>query len=367
MGFCGIDGSRGEGGGQILRSAMTLSCITGTPVRVENIRHGRRVPGLRAQHLAAARILSRISGAEVTGMELGSTEMGFRPGGMREVEAVEDVGTAGSVPLVLYAAVCAASMAGCRTRITIRGGTDVPWSPTANYTKFVLADALGRFGIRYSTEVKRRGYFPRGGGEIEAVVEPCGDVAPVTLVQRTAREARLLCTFSKLDRGAVESECARIAGGLESEGWRVGTEVVREEARDGGASVLLYGRDDRSVAGADGLWDPKRGGFERDVAGDFLKSGLGADQNLADMLVVPASLAAGTSVFRVGRITRHLETNLYVASKITGCRYGVGRVAGGFEVRIRGSSQPRAQGGRKEEYGHRDDDGHLPQNDDLFA
>jgi len=221
----------------------------------------------------------------------------------------------------------------------IRGGTDVAWSPTMDYTKTVLRNALERFGIRYSVGINRRGYFPKGGGEVEVVVEPCRRVTPVSLTKRGAGEANLLCTFSKIGRERIESRCAGIADELESRRWRVNCEIVEERALDGGASVLLYSLDSNSVAGVDSLWDGKRGDFKRDVAGEFMRNSLGVDRNLADMLVVPASQCDDTSVFRVNEITSHLETNLYVTSRITGCRYGIGRVAGGFEVRIRGGSQ----------------------------
>ena len=336
MEFLGIDGSRGEGGGQILRSALALSCISGVPVRIENIRGRRGTPGLRAQHLASARILARIFNADVSGLSLGSTSVGFAPGDVGETEIREDVGTAGSIPLILQSVIFAVSMAGRRISLRIRGGTDVAWSPTMDYTGIVLRNALERFGIRYSVSVKKRGYFPRGGGEVEAVIEPCRKIAPVSLTGRVGREAGLLCTFSRVGREEVESECARITGRLESEHWRVSCHILEEEAPDRGASVLLHSQDSGSVTGVDGLWDGMTGGFQGDVATGFLQNDLGADCNLADMLVIPASLCGETSVLRTGRITSHLETNLYVTSRITGCRYGIGRIPGGFEVRIRG-------------------------------
>jgi len=339
MEFLRIDGSRGEGGGQVLRSAVALSCVSQTPIRIENIRNGRRVPGLRAQHVASVRILSEVFGAEVSGLDLGSACIEFAPGNVTETEIREDIGTAGSIPLALQSVIPAVSISKRRIRLVISGGTDVAWSPTMDYTKTVLANALERFGIRYSIGINRRGYFPKGGGEVEAVVEPCRRVTPVSLTKRGAGEANLLCTFSKIGREKIESRCARIADELESRRWRVNCKVVEERALDGGASVLLYSRDSDSVAGVDSLWDGKRGDFKRDVAGEFLRNGLGVDRNLADMLVVPASQCSGTSVFRVSEITSHLETNLYVTSRITGCRYGIGRVAGGFEVRVRGGSQ----------------------------
>lgn len=337
MEFLEIDGSRGEGGGQILRSAASLSCISQVPVRITNIRKGRRVPGLAAQHLASVKVLAEICDAATSGLELGSTVVEFAPNGTRESVVQKNIGTAGSISLLLQGVIFAASIAGKRAKLVIDGGTDVPWSPTMNYTRLVLSGALERFGIRYSADVKRRGYYPRGGGRVEARIEPCKKIRPVSLTKRGADKASLLCTFSGLDRKVIESRCMRIADSLESAGRSVDLRLAEEEASDSGASVLLYSADPGSVVGIDSLWDGGRGDFARDVAGEFLRNGQGVDQNLADMLVIPASRCAGTSAFRTNRITSHLQTNLYVTSRITGCRYGIGRVSGGFEVRIRGS------------------------------
>lgn len=344
-----IDGSRGEGGGQTLRGAVALSSMSGTPVRVEGIRRNRRVGGLRPQHLAAVRIMARVCRAGVRGLGEGSTEIEFEPGGAAGAggggsggEEEEDVGTAGSIPLILQALVPAASASRKRIGVTIRGGTDVPWSPTADYVRFVLADALERFGIRCGVDVTKRGYYPRGGGEMRVCVEPCRKIMPVSLVRGTSRRADVACTYWRVDKDAVESECAGIAGRLEGAGWDVNVRIAEEEAQNGGAAVTVYGSDGGSVAGTDGLWDAKRGGFGggmRDIAGEFMHGGVrpGVDRNLADMLVVPASMADGMTVFRTDCITGHLKTALYVASKITGCRYGIGKTGeDGFEVRISG-------------------------------
>lgn len=333
-----IDGSVGEGGGQILRSAVTLSCISQIPVKITRIRSKRRVPGLGAQHLASIKILSDICNAMVLGQESGSTDVEFLPGIVREAQVRRNVGTAGSISLVLQGVIFAAAISGKRVTLAIGGGTDVPWSPTINYTKFVLAEALERFGINYSINVRNRGYYPKGGGKVEAEIEPCKRIMPVSLTKRVTGQAELLCTFSGLDRKKVESRCIEIADSLESVQWKVNVQLSEDEAADSGASILLYSKDADSVAGVDSLWDYNKENFKRDVAGEFLRNNLGVDHNLADMLVIPASQCGGTSVFRTDKITSHLKTNLYITSKITGCRYGIGRIAGGFEVRIRGIS-----------------------------
>lgn len=337
MDLLSIDGSFGEGGGQIVRTAAALSCVTGRPIRLENIRAGRRSPGLGAQHLAAVRILGRICRAEMRGLKIGSTSVEFVPHGTEDAEISEHVGTAGSIPLILQAVVPAVSLCGRRLKLSITGGTDVSWSPTVRYMEAVLGEAYGRMGIDFSMRVRRRGYYPRGGGRVDVEIRPCGSAAPIVLDRRTTRRARLYCSFSKLRREAIMRDVGRMAGGLESAGFEISSTITEEDADDAGGAVLVTSSDGGSVTGADALYDVRRGGFGRDVPDSFAGATLGVDDHLADMLVVPGSLAGGMSVFRVTGISRHLETNLHVASRLTGCRYGIGRVEGGFEVRLTGS------------------------------
>ncbi|MFQ6104363.1 MAG: RNA 3'-terminal phosphate cyclase [Candidatus Glassbacteria bacterium] len=167
MGWVSIDGSYGEGGGQILRSSLTMSAITGKPVRISNIRAGRKVPGLAPQHLAAVRVISSLFGAEVQGDQLGSTEVSFRPGKPSAGSYVFDVGTAGSVTLVLQTILPATLLLGLRRQWVITGGTDVPWSPSSTYFQEIYCHTLSRLGYGVEANVVSHGFYPKGGGTIE--------------------------------------------------------------------------------------------------------------------------------------------------------------------------------------------------------
>ena len=327
-----LDGSRGEGGGQTLRIALALSCITGRPVEVERIRHNRKTPGLRPQHLAACRILQRMCGGRVEGGRVGSTRIRFLPGSVRDATISESVGTAGSIPLVLQAAIPTCWAAGKRLELTVVGGTDVRWAPTADYTKHVLGAAYSTMGIRMSMDITRRGYYPSGGGRIRVVVEP-SSLKPADLTCGCGGEVEVLCTFSGIDEGKVSGALEPVVGRLTDKGRRCRVNIRGEESQDPGAAVLVWGSGPGFVAGAGSLYD---NGFDSRMA-DSVVCAVGVDANLADMLVAPASVAKGTSVFRVDRITKHLETGLYMASKITGCRYGASEVEGGFEIRVEGT------------------------------
>jgi RNA 3'-terminal phosphate cyclase len=172
MDFLKINGGHGEGGGQIIRSAITLSCITKQPIHLENIRKNRKNEGLRGQHLTAIRILQKISKADVIGAKIGSTELKFIPGNVENLELIEDVKTAGSISLILQVLIPVVSISQKKLSLIIKGGTDVLWSPSMDYTQHVLKEAYSRMGIEFSIEIIKRGYYPKGNGEVKLEVYP---------------------------------------------------------------------------------------------------------------------------------------------------------------------------------------------------
>ena len=338
MEFLKIDGSFGEGGGQIIRSTVTLSCITKIPVQIENIRKNRKTPGLRAQHLTSIKLLSKICNAKVEGLEIGSTSIKFEPNEVESCSLKENIGTAGSISLLLQVIIPAVAIAKKKLKLSIIGGTDVLWSPTSNYTKYVLSEAYSRLGIDFSINIKKRGYYPKGGGTIDLEVFPSKNIVPINLLERKTKDAKLFCSYSKISKDIISNLIENTRKKLEEKGFSVDSDVIEETAIDHGSSMLIFSNDSNSIIGSDGLYDSKKEKFSEDVSSEFLTCGLGVDNHLADMLVLPASLSKEMSVFRVQKISKHLETNLYVTSKITGCRYGVGKLADGYEIRITGDS-----------------------------
>lgn len=333
-----IDGERGEGGGQIIRSAVTLSAITGKPVDIENIRKNRKIPGLRPQHLLGVKILSKICQVRVEGLYVNSTSLKFFPSQGVNLDLHEDIGTAGSIPLILQVLIPAVSLMKNSLKLSIIGGTDVPWSPTSDYTKYVLTEALSRIGINFTSEIKRRGYYPKGGGLVETQIQPCNSLNPISLLERKTISAKLLCSYSHIPKEIVEKEIQNAKTILGKNGFDCEISVKEENALDKGCSILIFSHDKSSVIGSDGIYQKSLNGLGESVAKKFIESNLGVDLYLSDMLVVPLSLIKETSVYRVKQITKHLETNLFVASKITGCKYRIGKLDDGFEVRISGVS-----------------------------
>ncbi len=338
MNFLKINGGYGEGGGQIIRSAITLSCITKQPIHLENIRKNRKDEGLRPQHLTAIIILQKIANAKVIGAKIGSTELKFIPGNIENLELIEDVKTAGSIALILQVLIPVVSISQKKLSLIIKGGTDVLWSPSMDYTQYVLKEAYSRIGINFSIKLTKRGYYPKGGGEIKLEVYP-SKLKSINFSQRKTNNLKLICTFSKISREIIVEKIKIIKEKFSKTNFNVEVEIKEEKAIDSGASLLLYSIDENSIIGMDVLFNKKTQNFDLDFD-KFINNSTGMDENLADMLVVPASLGVKKTVFQVKEITKHLETNLFVTSKITGCKYGIGKISGGFEIIIQGISDP---------------------------
>ena len=336
MNFLKINGGYGEGGGQIIRSAITLSCITKQPIHLENIRKNRKVVGLRPQHLTAIKIIQKITNAKIIGAEIGSTELKFIPGDVKSLDLIEDVGTAGSISLILQVLIPVVAISQKKLDLKIKGGTDVLWSPSIDYTQYVLREAYSRMGIKFSLELCKRGYYPKGGGEINLHVNS-SSLKSISFTKRKTNSVKLICTFSKISIEKIKNEVKEIKQKLTKENFIVETEIKNEEAVDSGASMLIYSIDEHSIIGIDALFDKKTQKFDLNID-EFIKNSVGIDGNLADMLVVTASLGQKKTIFRVKEISKHLETNLFVTSKITGCKYGIGKLTDGFEVIIEGVS-----------------------------
>ena len=336
MNYLKINGGHGEGGGQIIRSAITLSCITKQPIHLENIRKNRKVVGLRPQHLTAIKIIQKITNAKVIGAEIGSTELKFIPGDVKSLDLIEDVGTAGSISLILQVLIPVVAISQKKLDLKIKGGTDVLWSPSIDYTQYVLREAYSRMGIKFSLELCKRGYYPKGGGEINLHVNS-SSLKSISFTKRKTNLVKLICTFSKISIEKIKNEVKEIKQKLTKENFIVETEIKNEVAVDSGASMLIYSIDEHSIIGIDALFDKKTQKFDLNID-EFIKNSVGIDGNLADMLVVTASLGQKKTIFRVKEISKHLETNLFVTSKITGCKYGIGKLTDGFEVIIEGVS-----------------------------
>ncbi|MDD5112327.1 MAG: RNA 3'-terminal phosphate cyclase, partial [Candidatus Altiarchaeota archaeon] len=179
-----IDGSYGEGGGQILRTAVSMSVLTGEAVEVTNIRSNRPEPGLKRQHLTCVQAAADLCSASVSGLEVGSRTVSFTPSAMKPGGYSFDVGTAGSVTLVFQTLLLPALCSNMPLELSVAGGTDVPWSPPADYLRHVLIPMLEKTGYKLDARLLRRGYYPKGGGRMEVSARPSDAHGPIGLLER---------------------------------------------------------------------------------------------------------------------------------------------------------------------------------------
>ena len=308
-----IDGSIGEGGGQVLRSALSLSCVLQKSVRITNIRAGRSKPGLAAQHLAVCNLLSEICGAKMEGATLGSTELEFLPGKISGGSYKFDIGTAGSCTLLLQAALPVLAHAAHPSSLEIKGGTHVSHSPTLEYFSEVFLPAARKFGVRASAEMKRAGFYPKGGGIVELVVEPSQlhgcKFAP------EKQPIRYSIVSSSLPPHVLQREEQGVKKFFPSAAGAVREAVA---ACAGNALTVWSGAFGASALGEIGKPAEKVAQEACEALANGLQSGCSADAHLADQLLIHAALAGGESEFSTPAFSSHLQTNAGVVRAMTG-------------------------------------------------
>jgi RNA 3'-terminal phosphate cyclase (ATP) len=339
-----IDGSQGEGGGQILRTAVSLSAVTGRPVEVTNIRAKRQNPGLRPQHMTGIKIISDLFHADVENLQVGAEWIKFVPSDKFEGGSVKvDIGTAGSIPMILMAVVPAVALSGNSLQLEVTGGTDVRASPTIDYVKYVVVDAYRNIGIKFSADVIKRGYYPKGGGIVLSTIEPCK--APGTMELLTARDvaSKITSVCGQLPRHVAERQISSAMIALEKKGVRCSNYSASiETSISPGSSILIYSASDFGpYVGGDSIGEvgKRAEAVGAEAAGRYLESMLAqvpVDPFLADMLVLPLALAKGRSKYRTARVTEHLRTNLQVASQLVGCKYSIEQQGKTYVVMIDG-------------------------------
>ena len=315
-----LDGSYGEGGGQILRTAVALSAVTGKPVEIENIRKGRPKPGLSAQHVKAVEELARICEADVRGCRLKSTRLSFEPGKIKGGTFVVDIGTAGSISLFLQCLMPALMHAPIRIRIT--GGTDVQWSPSIDYMRFVTLGALKKMGYECELKVIQRGYYPRGGGCVEAIINPAClmntsfEKNPCTLIEGISHSSGLPSHVA--ERQAASAQKLLLKNGYAS---RISTEVNNYPSTGSGIT-LWCGNAGGTALGRPGLKAEKVGENAADAILTELRSGAGVDEYLSDQLIPYIALAGGGSL-TTRIISMHTKTNIWVTEQFLPVKFKI--------------------------------------------
>lgn len=335
-----IDGSCGEAGGQILRSALGLSSLLKKPFKIHNLRKGRSKPGLRAQHLTAVNASTLISGARTRGASEGSTELEFEPSAVKCGDYFFDIGTAGSTTLVAQTLLPMLVLSEGPSTIALRGGTHNPMSPPFDFIKEVFLVFLGRLGLNVSAQISSYGFYPKGGGKITLGIRPSKETKPLILTERGSLiSVKCISGVGGLPMGIAERQAdsaIKKLKGLPAEARSLEVHTPGE-----GSFVFIRAEYENSMAGFTSLG--RRGKRAETVgeeaASEFLahhSSGMALDPRMADQIAIYLSVSGGDSAFTTSRVTNHLTTNLWLISKFVDIRYSVEGTAGGpGTVRIR--------------------------------
>jgi len=327
-----IDGSAGEGGGQILRTSLAMSALLGKPIKISKIRAGRREPGLQAQHLTCVNAVAKITDAEVTGASFGSQELLFIPKSINTGNYRFDVSdvkaSAGSVSLVLQAILLPLAFAGGTSKVTLLGGTHVLWSPPIHYLQMVYLPIIARMGVKANIQLKTWGWYPRGGGQIEVEIYPAG-LHNIDLSQRgNLKSIKGVSAISNLPIAIAQRQQERSLSILKSENLKAEFEIIDAPSRGAGTAVFLVTEFENSYAGFSSLG--AKGKRAEEVAEEacndcisFIQSHKSVDYHLADQLVPLMALAKGYSCFTTSKITLHLLTNIQVAEQFLPVKFNV--------------------------------------------
>ena len=347
-----IDGSLGEGGGQVLRTSIALSALLGKEVHVKNIRGKRPNPGLRAQHMTAIRAVAALSDAETKGLQIGSNDLCFTPRKKMSGSFKFDVGTAGSISLVLQALMPASAFSSGKTEFEITGGTDVRWSPTIDYVRFVVLPNLSKLGYLAELKLIQRGHYPKGGGRVLMMVQPCKGLMPLQLTGQ-----------SEIKRVRGISHCVRLPAHVAQRQATAAQDILKEidqldvsvtletypSATDPhvapGSGIALYTDNEPGrVLGADSVGERGRPAEEvgRQAATQLvgeINSGAPVDRHMSDILIPYLAVADGSSEFRTSLITMHTITNARIAELVSGAKITIdGELGNPGIVRVKGIS-----------------------------
>jgi RNA 3'-terminal phosphate cyclase (ATP) len=327
-----IDGSYGEGGGQLVRTAVALSAVSGIGIRITKIRKNRRIPGLKQQHLKALETAAKICGAHVSGLFPGSTELTFVPVEMKGGKYDIDIGTAGSITLLLQCLMPALPFTKEKVELTIRGGTDVAWAPTTDYLQQVTFKALELLDYAGKLVLKEHGYYPKGGGEVSASFEPCklrgfhffkegGEIRGVSHASNLPAHVPLR-----------QAEAARAR--LLEAGYSSQIETKSFEAFSTGSGITLWaGYLGGSALGERGLSAEKVGEQAAEEIISEMRAGASVDVHLADQLI-PYMALAGNSSYTVRELSLHTATNIWVTEQFLDVKFEIEEKEGLFEVSV---------------------------------
>ncbi|NOX71587.1 MAG: RNA 3'-phosphate cyclase [Candidatus Micrarchaeota archaeon] len=344
-----IDGSLGEGGGQMIRTAGALSVLTGKPFHMFNIRKGRQNPGLRTQHLKSIMACAQLSNANLENAKIGSKEILFEPGELIENDVLDmEIETAGSIGLVLQMMMPAILRAKKRFRLNINGGAVFgKYAPPLQYIQNVLLPVLRKIGYNVSIDILRYGFYPSGEAKVIAIFEPPnGKLSPIKIDGiPTIETIKGFSVATRELRNAKVAERTRTGAANFLKDYNIDSEIktVYCEARNTGAGIVLSAKAHPVVAiGSDGLGSP---GLKAEFLGkytartiiEYIETGCPVDPHMSDQLLVYMALAKGKSTILTPYMTEHAKTNMEIIGKFLDADFQVEEVDNGVIISCDGA------------------------------
>lgn len=316
------------GGGQVLRTGLALATLSKNKTFFKNIRANRPKPGLQAQHLAGVRALEML-GAETRGASIGSTELAFTPPGeITRDKVVLDIGTAGSVTLVMQTLLLPLALSGEKKVVEITGGTHVPFAPQFDYFQEVFLPAAGKFGIKAKAELLQYGFYPKGGGKARFTIEPCGKLRATSFIEKGKLvRATGVSKACELPLEIAERQKKSALKKLSESGIDAEIEALQGKALSPGTFVFLKAEYENSVAGFSALGEKgkpaeKVGEEAATKLLEFNSSENAVDEHLADQLIPLMALTQGKSEIRAKK-TEHLLSNVAVCEKLLNVKFEI--------------------------------------------
>jgi RNA 3'-terminal phosphate cyclase (ATP) len=346
-----IDGSTGEGGGQILRSALTISTIIKKPIRITNIRTKRNNPGLRHQHVTTIKLISKLFNIHIENAKLGAEWINilFDENSENDSEINKDtysidIGTAGSIPLLLQTIIPSIAISQNDILIQLTGGTDVKFSPTIDYIKYVMKEAFSKIGILFDVDIIKRGFYPNGKGIVNIEIQKAKNLKSIDFCNFREINPHMISIAGMLPKHVNDRQISSALSNLEKNG--IMCEKYKssiENSSSPGSSILVYSISESGIyLGADSIGEK---GLKAETIGhnaskkfiEEFKFRACIDRHLADMLVLPLSFINEKSRYKISSISNHLLTNLEIIKKINGMEYQIEKIAESeFIITIKG-------------------------------
>ncbi len=334
-----VDGSYGEGGGQVLRTAIAMSAVTQQPTKVVNIRANRPNPGLAPSHLASIEAVAQIADAEVDGLFPGSKQITFTPRQLTGGDFEFDVGTAGSISLVLLACLIPAALSRRTVRLEVKGGTDVRWSPPIDYVRMVHNPMLAILGISCELGVLERGFYPEGGGHVTMEISPTSKITPLQLISagKVLGVDGVAYAQNLPEHIVTRTRHAALKTLIDTPSVSIDSDIRKGHST--GAGIVLAARCENTFLGASmlgerGIRSERLGEDCASNLAETIHSGATVDEHMLDQILPYLALADGQSAVRAEELTRHAETNMQIIEKFLGRRFETAKVDGLVEVRV---------------------------------